>query len=73
MSRAGLRARGFASLCLWVLRENAHARGFYERLGGRVVGERTQVDGEHAFKEIAYGWDSLDSLYAMPAELKNKH
>jgi ribosomal protein S18 acetylase RimI-like enzyme len=59
---AALRARGFESLCLWVLRENAHARRFYERLGGQVVGERTQVDGEHAFKEVAYGWLDLESL-----------
>jgi ribosomal protein S18 acetylase RimI-like enzyme len=59
---AALRARGFKSLCLWVLRENAHACRFYERLGGEVVGERTEVDGEHAFNEVAYGWASLESL-----------
>jgi ribosomal protein S18 acetylase RimI-like enzyme len=59
---AALRARGFKSLCLWVLRENAPARRFYERLGGRVVGERIEVDGEHAFEEVAYGWPDLESF-----------
>jgi ribosomal protein S18 acetylase RimI-like enzyme len=30
-----LAARGARSMIIWVLRENAPARGFYERLGGR--------------------------------------
>jgi ribosomal protein S18 acetylase RimI-like enzyme len=59
---AALRARGFKSLCLWVLRENAPARRFYERLGGQVVGERTETDGGHAFNEVAYGWADMASL-----------
>jgi ribosomal protein S18 acetylase RimI-like enzyme len=57
-----LHARGFKSLSLWVLEENAGARGFYERLGGTVVGEKTEVDGGHEFREVAYGWDNLQSL-----------
>jgi L-amino acid N-acyltransferase YncA len=57
-----LLARGFKSLCLWVLEENRSARGFYERLGGVVVGEKIGVDGEREFREVAYGWDSLQSL-----------
>ena len=70
---AALHARGFRSVCLWVLRENANARCFYERLGGEVVGERTAVDGEDTFDEVAYGWDSLESLWAGALELKNRH
>jgi ribosomal protein S18 acetylase RimI-like enzyme len=70
---AALRARGFKSLCLWVLRENAHARRFYERLGGQVVGERTEVDGEQAFDEVAYGWASLEALCSTPADRKDRH
>lgn len=57
-----LQARGFKSLCLWVLEDNAGARGFYERLGGTLVGEKTEVDGDHEFREVAYGWDNLQSL-----------
>jgi ribosomal protein S18 acetylase RimI-like enzyme len=57
-----LLARGFKSLCLWVLEENAIARRFYERLGGVVVGEKMEVDGEYEFREVAYGWDRLELL-----------
>ena len=59
---AALHARQFRSLCLWVLRDNADARRFYERLGGEVVGARMGVDGEHTFDEVAYGWASLEAL-----------
>ena len=69
---AALHARGFRSICLWVLRENTNARRFYERLGGEVVGERTAVDGEDAFDEIAYGWDRLESLCSA-LELQDRH
>jgi ribosomal protein S18 acetylase RimI-like enzyme len=57
-----LLARGFKSLCLWVLEENASARRFYEGLGGLLVGAKTEGDGEDEFREVAYGWDSLESL-----------
>lgn len=68
---AALRARGFRSACLWVLRENANARGFYERLGGEVVSERTEVDGEESFDEVAYGWANLDKLYSATADVRH--
>ena len=68
-----LLARGFKSLCLWVLEENAGARGFYQRLGGAVVGEKTEVDGGYQFKEVAYGWDSLESLCSAASELNPGH
>ena len=61
---AALHARGFKSLCLWVLEENANARRFYERLGGVLVGEKIEVDGGYEFKEIAYGWTDLSTLFA---------
>ena len=59
-----LLARGFKSLCLWVLEENASARHFYERLGGALVGEKTEVDGGYQFTEVAYGWRDLSMLCA---------
>ena len=68
-----LLARGFKSLCLWVLEENAGARGFYQRLGGVVVGEKMGVDGEHEFGEVAYGWDSLQSLCSAALEPNDRH
>ena len=50
--------RGHGAASLWVLRENAAARRFYERLGGEPVAEKQ--DG--ALIEIAYGWSALTRL-----------
>ena len=68
-----LLARGYTSLCLWVLEENAGARRFYERLGGAVVGEKPEVDGEPASREIAYGWNSLAELCSTALEPAGRH
>ena len=46
---------------LWVLRDNP-SRGFYEALGGRVVGEKMQEIGGVAVVEVAYGWDDVERL-----------
>lgn len=59
---ATLGERGFQSLGLWVLRENAAARGFYARLGGRPGGERQDVETGHTVIETAYEWPDLDAL-----------
>lgn len=53
-----LRQEGMTALRLWVLAENP-ARTFYERLGGRVVDEKTVTIGGVPLIEVAYGW--LDS------------
>jgi ribosomal protein S18 acetylase RimI-like enzyme len=68
-----LHARGFKSLSLWVLEDNARARGFYERLGGTVVGEKTEVEGEQTYREVAYGWDDLQSLCSAAREGSARH
>ena len=68
-----LRARGFRSLCLWVLEENAGARRFYERLGGVVVGAKTGTDDDPEVREVAYGWDSLESLCSAALEPNDRH
>ena len=47
---------------LWVLRENLIARSFYERLGGRVVGEQKEERPDAILVEVAYGWDDLSVL-----------
>ena len=44
---------------LWVLRDNAVARRFYERRGGQVVAERQNNRGDTALQEMAYGWQQL--------------
>jgi ribosomal protein S18 acetylase RimI-like enzyme len=68
-----LHTRGFKSLCLWVLEENASARRFYERLGGEVVGEKTEIHGDQEFREVAYGWDRLESLCSAAHEPQHRH
>lgn len=53
---------GQKSGTLWVLRENAVARRFYERLGGAVVGEREEEQSGATLDEVAYGWKDLSLL-----------
>ncbi len=50
-----LRRNGYRHMTLWVLEANP-ACGFYERLGGKIVDEKTQEFGAISLKEIAYGW-----------------
>ncbi|TXH13919.1 MAG: GNAT family N-acetyltransferase [Gammaproteobacteria bacterium] len=57
-----LSASGHASVSLWVLRENAAARKFYESLGGVVVGEKTDDRQGAPLIEVAYGWQDLRRL-----------
>lgn len=61
---ADLAVRGFAGAALWVLRDNAPARSFYERLGGVVVDEKTEARPAATFVEVAYGWPDLAALLA---------
>lgn len=56
-----LRARGYASMLIWVLDTNP-ARGFYEHLGGVVVGQREEPLGDANLQEVAYGWRDLGSV-----------
>lgn len=53
---AGLAGRGFDAMLLWVLADNPIGRGFYERLGGRVVGQKEVVMDDARLVELAYGW-----------------
>lgn len=56
-----LRSRGCRSVMLWTLRDHA-ARQWYERLDGRLIGEKTDdVDG-WPVTEVAYGWPDISEL-----------
>ncbi|MCX5742407.1 MAG: GNAT family N-acetyltransferase [Proteobacteria bacterium] len=55
--RAQLRARGLASLVIWVLENNPHARRFYEALGGRAGPRVPSKVGGFPVVELAYLWD----------------
>ncbi|WP_158501563.1 GNAT family N-acetyltransferase [Vitiosangium sp. GDMCC 1.1324] len=53
-----LRENGLVPFILWVLKDNAAARGFYERLGGRLGGEQWIELGGHSYAEVAYVWEA---------------
>src|SRR5215472_13318756 len=60
---AALAVRGMTSMVVWVLRDNARARGFYERLGGVYLRERSldlDVDGD--VPEVSYVWPDTAPL-----------
>ncbi len=57
----GLLALNFPNMMLWVLSANP-ARGFYEKLGGKLLRERTVEFNGVPLKEEAYGWDDLHRL-----------
>jgi len=51
---------GVKSMALWVLRDNPTC-GFYEHMGGAIVGEKTiQIAGQD-YVDIAYGWKRLNT------------
>jgi ribosomal protein S18 acetylase RimI-like enzyme len=57
-----LTSRGFGAASLWVLRENAVARAFYERFGGQAIEEREDIRGGATLVEVAYGWVNLETF-----------
>jgi ribosomal protein S18 acetylase RimI-like enzyme len=58
----GLRELGLADMIVWVLRDNARARRFYERLGGVYVRSQPITIGTSLLEEVSYGWRSLDDV-----------
>ena len=61
---AGLREMDLHDMIVWVLRDNAPARGFYERLGGVYVRTQPITIGSAVLDEVSYGWRSLDDIRA---------
>jgi ribosomal protein S18 acetylase RimI-like enzyme len=62
---SSLAESGFKAASLWVLRDNAPARRFYERYGGEVIAEREDVRPEGVLLEVAYGWPELKALVGL--------
>lgn len=60
--------RGYPSMRLYVLAENANARHFYERLGGAVFEERTVELGGRAVRDVAYGWEAISRMPGIQCE-----
>ncbi len=61
---AAFRAAGRKRMIVWCLRENAEARRFYERMGGRVHKAGTHRWGDRDYAMISY----LYPLDALPPE-----
>ena len=51
-------AKGWDSMMFWVLKDNP-ARGFYERLGGEYLYEKSIEIGNDTLIEVSYGWRDL--------------
>ena len=62
--RTALFRVGHTAASLWVLRDNASARTFYERLGGEIIGEKAREESGAALVEVAYGWRDLSRFAA---------
>ncbi|WP_432359969.1 GNAT family N-acetyltransferase [Sporosarcina sp. UB5] len=56
-----LKEQGFSSMLVWVLEHNP-SKKFYESLGGQPIDEATIDIGGEEFKEIAYYWESIETL-----------
>jgi len=53
---------GHASVMLWTLTANEPARGFYERLGGQLAGQREERFAGALLYEVGYGWPRIETL-----------
>jgi ribosomal protein S18 acetylase RimI-like enzyme len=53
---------GFSSIRLEVLTANLPARGFYEALGGREIGQGTVDEEGYELPVTVYGWADIRSL-----------
>ncbi len=52
-----LREIGLSGVIVWSLESNTGARGFYERLGGRLIARRERALAGALVTEVGYGWD----------------
>ena len=56
-----LSARGCQSVMLWTLKGNP-VRRWYEKLGGKYLGEKTWPLDDFEVHEAAYGWEDISGL-----------
>lgn len=50
------------TMFIGTFKDNAIARGFYERLDGKVISEQTDVINGHPLVTVNYGWSSIGIL-----------
>ena len=58
----GLQAMELWDMIVWVLRDNAAARQFYERLGGVYVRAQPITIGTATLEEVSYGWRDFEAI-----------
>jgi len=58
---AKLAALGCQSVMLWTLKGNP-VRCWYEKLGGKYLGEKVWMLDDFAVHEVAYGWEDSAGL-----------
>ena len=56
--------RGLTPIVIWTLFDNLAARGFYESLGGAVVGDKREPFEGYELHEVAYAWTDPAPLLA---------
>jgi GNAT superfamily N-acetyltransferase len=64
-----IQERGWRGMLIWVLRENAPSRRFYERMGGRHLRDRDtdrEIEGV-TITESGYAWDDVSLLATRPS------
>lgn len=52
------------SMIVWVLKENPYYR-FYEKMGGKYVGEQSIEIGGKKYIEKAYGWENIEPILSI--------
>ena len=57
-----LRGRGYTGVTLRVMKANARARAFYERLGGIVAGDSLHETQGLIIEDLEYRWPDIEAL-----------
>lgn len=53
----------FPNMMVWALKQNPY-RTFYERLGGKLLGEEVTCIGNRELVQVAYGWKEIETAAA---------
>lgn len=56
-AKSDLRNKGKRKMVLWCLKENYPSRRFYEKMGGKIIGEHDIEIGEKVYGEVGFGFN----------------
>ena len=60
-SAAALAEADYSGMMIWALKQNPYRR-FYEKLGGKLLGEETTCIGNRELQQVAYGWPQIAAV-----------